>query len=399
MDILVKNGRVVDGFKEFTGDVYIKGGKIEDFGTNLNYNCKKIDAGDLCVMPSFVDMHDHFRDPGFTFKEDIYTGSKSALRGGYTFVNLMGNTNPVCSNMEIVDYVLNKSKKFDLVDVHQVVSITKNFDGETLEHLDTLDKRVKFISDDGKGVVRNDIMYKAFLKAKEKGLVIISHAEDENLTPMDNRLSENLMTIRDISLAKFSGGRLHLAHVSTKEALEEIIKAKKEGVGVTCEVTPHHLALYDNDYKVNPPIREKEDADNLICGLKNGGIDAIATDHAPHSKEDKINGACGISGLESAFSVCYTVLVKRGYIKLSQLSRLMSFRPGELMGIRKGKIEVGYDGDLVLVDLNKKRRIDGSKFLSKGKNTPFDGMEFYGDVIGTVKNGEIKYDGGLTIDY
>ena len=391
MDILIKGARIVDESLDFIGDLYIKDGLIDDFGENLNYDCKTIDGEGLVLMPSFIDLHVHFREPGNTHKEDLFTGGMAALRGGYTLVNLMGNTNPVCSSMEIVEYVLNKGKELDLVDLHQTVSITKDFDGKTLDHLETLDNRVKFISDDGYGVKSNLVMYNAMVKAKEKGLTIMTHAEEEDLTPIDYRISENIITIRDLYLSRVTGARLHLAHVSTKEAIEEIRRAKSEGVNVTCEVTPHHITLWDNDYKVNPPIREREDVDAIIEGIIDGTVDTIATDHAPHTKEDKEKGAPGLSGIETAFSVSYTSLVKSNKIDLKRLSKMMSANGGRIMDVKKGKIEKNYDGDLVLIDLNKEIIVDGKKFISKGKNTPFNGMKFYGEVVSTIKDGKVKY--------
>lgn len=391
MEILVKGGRIVDETKDFIGDLYIKDGRIEDFGEELNVDCKTINGKGLVLMPSFIDLHVHFREPGFTHKEDLFTGGLAALKGGYTLVNLMGNTNPICSSMDTVEYVLDRAKELDLVDVHQTVSITKDFDGQTLEHLDEIDNRVKFISDDGKGVKSNITMYNAMVKAKEKELTIITHAEDDDLTPIDYRISENIITIRDIYLSKVTCAKLHLAHVSTMEAIEEIRRAKAEGVNLTCEVTPHHISLWDNDYKVNPPIRTKVDVEAIIKGIIDETVDTIATDHAPHTIEDKENGAPGLSGIETAFPISYTRLVKTNKIELNKLSKVMSANAGRIMGVKKGRIEKGYDGDIVLIDLDKEIIIDGDKFISKGKNTPFDGMKFYGEIVMTVKNGEIKY--------
>jgi dihydroorotase len=208
------------------------------------------------------------------------------------------------------------------------------------------------------------------------------------------RLAENMMTWRDISLAKYTGAKLHMAHVSTKEAMEYIVEAKSNGYSnITLEVTPHHIALNTeiSNYRVNPPIREEEDRRFLIDAIKKGYVDAIGTDHAPHSKEDKEKGAPGMVGLETAFSISYTTLVKENNLSLNNLSKLMSGRPGEILGIKKGKLTPGYDGDVVLVDLNKKTKVNSEEFASKSKNTPFEGMEYYGEVVTTIKGGKILY--------
>ena len=392
MELLIKKVRIVDESKDFYGDLYIRDGLIQDFGEDLDYDCSTIDGNKLVLMPAFIDLHAHFRDPGYTYKEDLYTGSKAALKGGYTYVNLMGNTDPICSSMETVEYVLNKSKELNLIEVHQCMSITKDFDGESLNHLDSIDERVKMITDDGKGIKSNMAMYEAMVKAKAKGLIIMTHAEDEDLTPIDYRISENIITIRDIYLSKTLGTSLHLTHVSTKEAIEEIRRAKKEENDIlTCDVTPHHIALWDNDYRVNPPIREEEDVKAIIEAIKDGTVDSIATDHAPHTDEDKTLESPGLVGLETAFAISYTTLVKSGHINLMRLSELLSGRNGEILTLNKGKIRLGYDADLVLLDIDKKIVVDSKTFESKGKNTPFQGMELYGEVKWTIKGGEIKY--------
>ncbi|GAA0180658.1 dihydroorotase [Clostridium sediminicola] len=393
MEILIKNVRIVDYKKDFCGDVYIKDGKINRVDKEIIADCKTIDGRDKVLMPSFVDLHAHFRDPGFTYKEDIQTGSKAAVKGGYTVVNLLANTKPVCSDMKTVEYVLKRADEVGLVHVHQTVSITKDLMGKDISHLDDIDEKVMFISDDGKGVDNNYVMLEAMKKAKDKNLTIISHAESQDLSNIDMRLAENFMTWRDIELAKYTGCKLHMAHVSTKESLEYVIDAKKEGYGITCEVTPHHLALPENTpYRVNPPIREKDDIDYLIRAIKEGYVDAIGTDHAPHSLEDKKNGSPGISGIETSFSVTYTKLVKEGHISLNELSNIMSRRPSEIMKLNKGQITEGYDADLVLLDLNKSYSVDSEKFVSKGKNSPFDGMKVYGEVLSTLKEGNLVYD-------
>jgi dihydroorotase, multifunctional complex type len=396
MDILIKNVRIVDCSKDFTGDVYIKDGRISEVGENLEADCPYIDASNLVLMPSFIDLHSHFRDPGFVYKEDIESGSLAAVKGGYTAVNLMANTNPVISSMDLVDYVIQKSREVGLLDVHQAVSITRDMDGRTLDHLDSLGAEVKLLSDDGRGVEDAGVMYQAMLKAREKGLTIISHTEYKAIAEKNSRLSENLMTFRDVYLALETGCSFHAAHVSTAESMKEIIRAKKRCSNITCEVTPHHIALTDEvKYTVNPPLRGRGDVDFLIESIRDGWVDAIATDHAPHSAEDKEKGAPGISGIETAFSVCYTKLVKEGYITLGRLSELMSRNPGRIMGLNKGEIKKGFDGDVVLLDIDKKYTVEPSGFASKGKNTPFGGLELTGKVAGTIKSGKVVYDGGL----
>ena len=394
MDVLIKGARVVDCCRDYTGDVYIKDGTIYDTGENLSAGCGVIDGEGLVLLPSFIDMHCHFRDPGYEYKEDLMSGSLAAVRGGYTAVNLMANTKPVASSMDIVKYVIEKSRDIGLLDVHQTVSITDNLDGRSLGHLSSIKPPVRFISDDGKGVEDAGVMYHAMLMAKEMGLTIISHAEYKDIASIDSRLSENLMTMRDVYLSESTGCRLHVAHVSTKESMEEIIRAKRKGVRITCEVTPHHLALTEEAaYSVNPPLRHREDTEFLASALKEGWVDTISTDHAPHSASDKINGAPGISGIETSFPVCYTKLVRGGYVSLSKLSEVMSKNPAEIMGLNKGIIEKGYDGDVVLADIKEPYRISGKEFASKGRNTPFDGIEVTGRIVLTIKGGKIVYDG------
>lgn len=391
MELLIKRARLVDSELDMYGDILLRDGKIVEIGPSLDYSIKAIDAQGMCLMPAFIDLHAHFRDPGYTYKEDLMTGGLAALKGGYTFVNLMGNTSPVCSDMGTVEYVLDKASELDLVEIHQCVSITRGFDGKDISHLDNLDERVKMITDDGKGISSSAVMYRAMEKAWENGLTLMSHAEDESITPIDYRLSENLETVRNIYLALHTRARLHLTHVSTKEAIEEIRRGKLAGGRITCDVTPHHIALWDNPYRVNPPIRTKDDVEALMIGIEDGTVDSIATDHAPHSKEDKAKGSPGLSGLETAFSVAHTVLIENNKMDLKLLSKLMSGRPAEIMGLKKGRLREGYDGDLVLVDTKRKVIVDPSTFVSKGKNTPFEGMQFIGDVLLTIRNGEIKY--------
>ena len=396
MDLLIKNAHVVDTNSNFIGDVLIKDGLINKVGMSIDVDgVDVIDAKGLTLMPSFIDTHAHFREPGLTYKEDIETGSKAAAKGGYTGVCLMANTKPICSSKEVLDIVRNRGKEVGLIDLHQCVSITKDFDGVTLTHLDGLknDRGIAAISDDGVGVADGKIMYDALLKAKEYGWVVMAHAETKEFSKLDMRIAENIETWRDIELCKLTGGRLHMCHVSTIESMQYIIDAKVIGANLTCEVTPHHIALTRdlNDYRVNPPIREKEDVNFLINAIKTGMVDSIGTDHAPHTEEEKKNGAPGMVGLETAFPICYTVLVKQNDISINRLSEIMSKNPANILKMNKGTVSVGMDGDLVLVDLDKKIKIDKNCFRSKGRNTLFEGMEYYGEVVMTIKAGNVIY--------
>lgn len=395
MELLIKGARIVDWSLDFIGDIYIKDGKIYEMAAEINKAVETIDGKGKVVMPAFVDLHCHFRDPGFTYKEDIVSGSKAAIRGGYTAVNLMANTKPVCSSLETVNYVLEKGAETDLVDIHQCMSITRDLEGVDLSHLEDLmegNHKVKFLSDDGKGVADSRVMMEAMQKAAKLNLTIISHAESPELSSVDMRLAENTMTWRDICLSKYTNCKLHLAHVSTKEAIEYVIDAKSKGYPISCEVTPHHIALTDKvQYRVNPPLRKEEDVEALIKAIKDGYVDCIATDHAPHTKEDKEKGAPGISGIETSFSICYSTLVEKKHINLNKLSEIMSKNPAELMGLNKGKLQIGYDGDLVIVDLDKAYSIDVNDFQSKGKNSPLHDYKVKGKILYTIKSGRVVY--------
>lgn len=391
METLIRNATLTDEAMNARADLLIRDGKIAAIGQNLSCDGAILDAGGLTVMPAFIDLHCHFRDPGYTYKEDLETGSRAAACGGYTAVNLMANTNPVCSDMETVRYVREKANKIGLIDVHQCVSVTKEFDGKTIEHLEKLDDTIKLISEDGKGVMSNHVMAQAMLVAKKRNWTVLSHAEDMEISGYDYRLAENIATMQHLYLASYLGAKLHMCHVSTKEAMEAVLAAKEKGASVTCEVAPHHLWFYDADYRVNPPIRTKTDRDFLIQAILENKVDLIATDHAPHSEEDKKNGAPGMVGLETAFGVCYTILVKKSGLPLSGLSRMMSANPARMLGMNKGRLIPGYDADLVFVDENKSWQVHAESFASKSKNSPFDGQALVGKVVRTMKAGKITY--------
>ncbi|KUK72945.1 MAG: Dihydroorotase [Clostridiales bacterium 38_11] len=395
MDLIITNVKIVDANKDEYGIIIIEDGLIVSLDSASGAKGYRIINGKgLTAMPALVDTHAHFREPGFEYKETIETGSKAAVRGGYTTVLLMGNTNPPASSKEIIELVQEKARNIGLVDVIQCATVTSDIRGENISHLTSVLEATKFITDDGKGVMNDKIALDAMMIAKSKDATVISHAENHFFSNTDMRLAENLMTYRDIELARITGCKLHMAHVSTKEAIGRIIESKREGLNLTCEVTPHHL-IGDNriEYRVNPPLREREDVVALIEAIKEGYVDAIGTDHAPHSQEDKEKGAPGISGIETSFSICNTVLVKEHNISMSELSGIMSEKPAKILGIKKGLIKEGYAGDIVLVDEDASYIISSDEFVSKGKNTPFDGLSVYGKVMMTIKAGEVVYKG------
>lgn len=392
---------LITNAKDCTGRVYdlwLKDGRIAAIGTALPVppNEETLDARGLTVLPAFVDTHCHWRTPGFEYKEDIATGSAAAAAGGYTFVNLMPNTKPVCSDAATVHAVQDAAQKTGLCDCNQTVSITKDFDGQTLDHLLTLPDDIRFITEDGNGVMNNAVMARAFAIASDRGLVVMSHAEDREISPWDYRLAENIETVRNLHLAEYYQTPLHMCHVSTKEAIRAIMQSKFEnGAPVTCEVTPHHLWFDETtlQYRVNPPIRAKADVDALVAAIKQGVVSCIGTDHAPHSVEDKAKGAAGMVGLETAFAVCYTKLCRMEGLPLEHLSALMSANPAAILGLgdRKGQLAPGYDADLVLVDTDHMFTVHADALHSKSKNCPYDGANLYGKICCTIKGGKITY--------
>ena len=388
--MLIKNAKLSDGTQV---DVLVEGGKIAGILQDMPaHGHEVIDAAGRTLLPGFIDLHCHWRTPGFEYKEDIASGSASAAAGGYTFVTLMPNTKPVCSTAQQAHQVMDEAERLGVCGALQTVSITEGFDGKSLDHLKTLPEDLRFITEDGKGVQNNEVMAKAFAICAQRNLVLMSHAEDMEISKWDYRLAENLETVRNLHLCEYYGARLHLCHVSTKEAVAAIGAAKRRGVPVTCEVTPHHLWFADLDYRVNPPIRSQADVQALIAAIQDGTVDAIATDHAPHTQEEKAAGAAGMIGLETAFGVCYTKLCRENGLELYYLEALMSRFPAAILGLdNKGAIRVGADADLTLVDLDTPYVVDKNAMHSKCCNTPFDGATLYGRVDMTIRGGRVTY--------
>lgn len=419
MKLLIKNGTVVTPEGEIKADLLIDGKKIEKIAPSIDEQCKSIDASGKHILAGLIDMHVHLREPGFEGKEDIESGSKAAVAGGVTQVCCMPNTNPVCDNAVVATYIKHRAEEVGLCKIHPIGAITKGENGESLSDIGKMKAAgVVALSDDGKSVENSQIMRLAMEYANDFGLKCLCHCEDKNLVDGgvvnegynstltglkgSPRAAEDIMIAREIALSESLDIPVHICHVSTYSGVEIIRSAKARGVKVTAETCPHYFILtddiitsYDTDTKVNPPVREDKDRKAVIAGLKDGTLDCIVTDHAPHSLKDKqveYNlAAFGISGIETSFALSYTYLVKTGVLSLAELTDRMSAAPARILGLDGGEIKKGAVADLAIVDLNIKYIIDSNKFLSKGKNTPFNGFEVYGEVQYTIVDGAIKF--------
>ena len=404
-DILIKNSRIINpagGVFEVL-DLLVKGGKIAALGRGIEAGgaAKIIDGEGLWAAPGLIDLHVHFREPGFEYKETIATGAAAAARGGFTTVCCMANTSPAIDSPELVKHVMSKAADVP-VNILQFGAATKGMLGEELSDMEGMARAgAAGISDDGKTVFNSALYLEAVKMAQSLGLTMYSHCEDSFLGT--SPLGEELIIARDIMLAETLGAKLHICHISTAKGLKLVTEARTRGGKITCEAAPHHLILSEEDipegntnYKMSPPLRSKEDVLALREGLKKGYIDCIATDHAPHSPEDKSGGfaaaANGVIGLETAFPMCYTELVKTGLITVMDLICLMSFNPAKILGKDKGTLSVGADGDIFLFDPESAFRIDAAQFASKGRNTPWHGQTVMGKVRMTICGGEIVYD-------
>ncbi len=387
----MNNVHIIDDTLDVMANVIVENGLIQE----VQILDEKPNPSDPVWLPAFTDLHAHFRDPGFTYKEDIESGSRAAVRGGYTAVNLMPNTKPVVSSMQQARDVETRIHALGLVYANQVVSMTLEEKGQDCSHLLNIPAgTIPFVSDDGKGVNRDDVMEEIFNICKKKDFLIMAHEEDARYSPADLRMAENAMTFRDLALCEKTGGSIHLCHVSTIESIQAIAAAKAKGLHVSCEVCPHHIyfnAEQANHYRVAPPFRDDADIEALIKALQDGTADTISTDHAPHTPEDKTHGANGISGIETAFALCYTKLVKGGFLTLNHLVKLMSTTPSAMMRLPKGSFKEGMMADFVKVDLDNPYTIHAEEFASRGKNTPFEGQVVYGKVLETVREGKTVY--------
>ncbi|MGQ9472352.1 MAG: dihydroorotase [Candidatus Aminicenantales bacterium] len=423
MKLLIKNGRVIDPASKTdeTLDILIEGGKIVAISGRLEAGeAEVIDASRLVVCPGFIDMHVHLREPGEEYKEDISTASEAAARGGFTSICAMPNTKPPNDNRGVTEYIISEAKKRALVNIFPVAAITRGLAGEELTDMaDLSEAGAVAFSDDGQPVTNSLVMRRALEYARFLEKLIINHCEDKNLTEegvmhegkVAYRLglkgmpaaAEEIMISRDLILAAMTDSRVHIAHLSTKGGLELVAQAKKKGIAVSVEVTPHHLALldenltgYDANFKVNPPLRSKEHRQALEEGLKEGIIDVFATDHAPHSPEDKDvefdRAPFGLIGLETAVSLLLDRFVHRNFISLEKFVSMFATKPAELLGLKnKGRVAVGADADLTLLNLRKEIRVDVNTFASKSRNCPFHNWKLKGAVAMTLVGGRVVY--------
>ncbi len=417
--ILIKNIRAVDVKNDFVSDVFIMDGKIADIAENITAAADEtIDGTNLVLMPSLFDMHVHLRDPGFTYKETIESGCAAALAGGVTGVLAMPNTKPICDNPETIRYVIEKSASTG-VDVYPVGCITGGMSGNGLCDYEALKNAGCIcISDDGRPVENAEMMRKALELSKENGLLVASHCEDLSIIDggimnkgevseklgvkgMD-RASEDYITAREMILAQSVDARIHICHVSTKGSTEMIRFAKSQGVKVTCETAPHYFMFTDKllekrdaDYRMNPPLRTDEDVKAIIEGIKDGTIDCIITDHAPHAPEEKADfekAPNGVLGLETSLAATLTALYHTGEITLNKLVELMCVNPRKILGLDVPEIEKGSTADLVIADINEKWTVDVNKLHSISKNSVFKGQTLTGKALVTISKGIIKYD-------
>ena len=390
MNTLIKNVRLVDSHMDEYGALLIKDGKIErvmkspntaEIEAALALCQKSIDGKRLCLMPAFTDMHFHMRYPGQEHKETMETGEAAAVKGGYTTLCTMANTNPFCDCPEVYERIMKRHGEVGLCDILQISAVTKGLEGKEMVDLESMRKLTRLFSDDGKTLLDLGIAKKILGKSQEMDLIVMAHCEPESK-----------IVRRHLGTMTESPGRLHICHISKRKTVD-LIRAGKSTFGglLTCEVTPHHLFAQGIDYRVNPSFGTADDRDALLDAARSGLVDVIGTDHAPHSRQDKMNGSPGISNVEIAFEMVNTVFEKEK-IGLARLLEMMSEKPAELLGLAKGRLEEGFDADLVIADLDITKTISSENFVSKGKNTPFDGWETKGEIVLTMKEGEIVYD-------
>lgn len=418
---VIKNGFVLENNEQVQKDIAIEDGKIVEISDSIDNHDEVIDANGKLITPGFVDVHVHLREPGGEHKETIETGTRAAARGGFTAVMPMPNTRPVPDNAETLTKIIDRIKETAHVKVLPYASITTRQLGKELTDFKALKEAGAFaFTDDGVGVQSADMMYQAMKQAAALDMAVVAHTEENTLIhggaihegktsealgiPGIPSICESTQIARDVLLSEAANCHYHVCHVSTKESVRVIRDAKRAGIRVTAEVTPHHLVLDENDitsadtnFKMNPPLRGSDDRAALIEGLLDGTIDFIATDHAPHAEDEKkveiTSAPFGIVGSENAFQLLYTKLVKTGVFTLQQLVDWLTVKPSETFNLPMGELKVDRDADITLIDLDKKYTLDKTEFLSKSQNTPFDGEALISDIYMTLVNGNVVYKG------
>ena len=421
-NLLIRGGRVIDPASKFDGlaDVLIRDGRIEAVGKALKADgVPVLDATNAIVAPGFIDMHVHLREPGIEHAETIETGAKAAAAGGFTTICCMPNTSPVNDSAMVTSYIVQRAREVAPVNVFPIGAITKGSKGEELAAIGSMrEAGIVAISDDGRPVMNARVMRRAMELAHSLNIPVIDHCEDLNLSaggdmhegPQSVRLglrgipsaSEDVMVARDLLLAELTGASFHVAHLSTMRSLAMVAFAKTRGVKVTCEVTPHHFAItdeelgaYDSNYKMKPPLRRSEDVTAIIEGIRNGTVDAIATDHAPHPGDEKMQEfeRCpfGITGLETAIGLTLSELVHTGHITVSRMVELFTTGPADVLRMNRGRLSPGAPGDVTVFDLTTEWTFDVSQSCSKSRNSPFSGRRFKGGPLATVTGGGIVW--------
>ncbi len=419
--MIIKNGNVVFADGVYKKDILIENGKIVKIADEIPAQGEVIDASGKHVFPGLIDMHVHLREPGFERKEDIESGCRAAVKGGFTQICCMPNTNPVVDNKVVVTYIKARAKEVNLCKVHPIGAITKGLKGEEMASIAGMKKAgAVAISDDGVAVKNARLMRLAMEYAKGFNITCLCHCEDKELVDGGvaheglsatiaglrgiSRAAEDVVIARELCLAESLDCPVHICHVSTYSGVRMLRDAKKAGVKVTAETCPHYFAAtdeiirtYDTNTKVNPPIREEIDKQAILAGLQDGTLDCIVTDHAPHHADDKnveyAQAAFGISGIETSFGFAITYLYESGLLTLPQIADKMSAAPARILGLEGGEIKEGGVADLTIADLTREWTVDPEQFVSKGKNNPFKGYKLRGLVEYTVVDGEIKFGG------